>query len=180
MSRTAALFLRERVYRVPRSRCRFCGVRLAAYDAPPSRPRYGIEQEVLGEETPLEGRDHRHPRSPGASSAKPPSSSSAILPIVESSPDCSPARASNLAPAALQRASSNADPSLRAKRRFTLFGEAPEVLLAEADPHPGRRWNPSEIALIHPVDTAGIGHLRVRYGDCDDRGLPAPGAVSRP
>ena len=32
----------------------------------------------------------------------------------------------------------------------------------EADPTPGRRWNPWEMAPIHGVDTAGIGLLRVR------------------
>ena len=32
----------------------------------------------------------------------------------------------------------------------------------EAEPTPGRRWNPWEIAPIHGVDTAGIGLLRVR------------------
>ena len=32
----------------------------------------------------------------------------------------------------------------------------------EAEPTPGRRWNPWEVAPIHGVDTAGIGLLRVR------------------
>ena len=35
-----------------------------------------------------------------------------------------------------------------------------EAPLAEADPTPGRRWNPWEIAPIHGVDNAGIGLLR--------------------
>ena len=40
-----------------------------------------------------------------------------------------------------------------------------EAPLAEADPAPGRRWNPWEIVLIQAVDTARTGLLRVRYGD---------------
>ena len=40
-----------------------------------------------------------------------------------------------------------------------------EAPLAEADPAPGRRWNPWEIVLIQAVDTARTGPLRVRYGD---------------
>ena len=37
-----------------------------------------------------------------------------------------------------------------------------EAPLAEADPAPGRRWNPWEIAPIHGVDRAGSGLLCVR------------------
>ena len=40
--------------------------------------------------------------------------------------------------------------------------EAMEVPSPEADPHPGRRWNPWEIASIHAVDSARSGPLRVR------------------
>ena len=81
-----------------------------------------FSKEVLGEQAPLEGPDHRHPRPPKPNSPESAWSSSAILDIVQSSSDSDPARASKLPPAALERASSNADPSLRAKRRFTLVG----------------------------------------------------------
>lgn len=52
--------------------------------------------------------------------------------------------------------------------------------LAEATRIPGRCWKAWEIGLIHGVDTAGPGLLRVGYGDSDDPRLRLPGAVSRP
>ena len=65
-----------------------------------------FSKEVLGEQAPLEGPDHRHPRPPKLNSRESAWSSSAILSIVESSYDSDPARASKLAPATLERASS--------------------------------------------------------------------------
>ena len=46
----------------------------------------------------------------------------------------------------------------------------------EAEPTPGRRWNPWEIAPIHGVDTAGIGLLRVRVWRFRRPEIPASGA----
>ena len=46
-----------------------------------------FSKEVLGEQTPLEGPDRRHPRPSKAKGTRLTTSSSAILPIVESSPD---------------------------------------------------------------------------------------------
>ena len=52
--------------------------------------------------------------------------------------------------------------------------EAMEASLAEADPTPGRRWNPWETTAIQEIDTAPIGLLRVRYGDFVDPRFPQP------
>ena len=71
-----------------------------------------FSKEVLGEQAPLEGPDHRHPRPPKPNSPESAWSSSAILSIVQSSSDSDPTRASKLAPTALERASSKAHPSL--------------------------------------------------------------------
>ena len=53
-----------------------------------------------------------------------------------------------------------------------------EARLAEADPTPGRCWNPWETARIHGVDTAGIDLLRVRVWRFRRPEIPA--AVGRP
>ena len=48
-----------------------------------------------------------------------------------------------------------------------------EVLLAEAHPASGRRWNPLDITDSCAVDTAGIGPLTLGQGDSDRSGLHA-------
>ena len=47
------------------------------------------------------------------------------------------------------------------------------VPLAEAAPPSGRRWNPLDIAVSAPVDTARNGPLTSRHGDSDDPGFRA-------
>ena len=54
-------------------------------------------------------------------------------------------------------------------RKDLSFGMAKEVPLAEADPAPGRRWNPQDIADSCVVDTVGIGLLTVGQDDSDGR-----------
>ena len=55
-----------------------------------------------------------------------------------------------------------------------------EAPWAEADPAPGRRWNPWEIAPIHGVDTAGIGLLRVRVWRFRQPRIPGAGGCLTP
>ena len=55
-----------------------------------------------------------------------------------------------------------------------------EVPSPEADPTPGRRWNPWKIAPIQGVDTAGIGLLRVRVRRFRRPGVPGAGCCLTP
>ena len=50
----------------------------------------------------------------------------------------------------------------------------------EADPTPGQRWNPWEIAPIQGVDTAGIGLLRVRVWRFRRPRIPGAGSCLSP
>ena len=58
--------------------------------------------------------------------------------------------------------------------------EAMEARLAEADPTPGRCWNPWETARIHGVDTAGIDLLRVRVWRFRRPRIPGAGGCLAP
>ena len=55
-----------------------------------------------------------------------------------------------------------------------------EAPLAEADPAPGRRWNPWEIAPIHGVDRAGSGLLCVRVWRFRRPRIPGAGSDLTP
>ena len=55
-----------------------------------------------------------------------------------------------------------------------------EARLAEADPTPGRCWNPWETARIHGVDTAGISLLRVRVWRFRRPRIPGAGGCLAP
>ena len=82
-------------------------------------------------------------------------------------------------PRSCRRGATTSHSDVRRAGWIVALRDATEAPLAEASPHPGRHWNPSEIASIRTVDTAWAKTLRVRYGDSADPRFPPLEAVRR-